>query len=54
MNGFGSNQQLLSVYNKLDSWTIGYNLFADKWLGTEVVEEWVYMFISSFSHLIIL
>jgi len=54
INGLGSNQQLLSIYGNLHSWTIGYNLFADKWLGTEVVEASVCMYISSFSPLIIL
>jgi hypothetical protein len=27
------------VYGQADSWTLGYNLFADVWLGTNVVES---------------
>jgi hypothetical protein len=37
----GSDQHLLAVYGQSDSesWTLGYNLFADVWLGTELVES---------------
>jgi hypothetical protein len=27
------------VYEQNDSWTLGYNLFADVWLGTNLVES---------------
>ena len=30
---------LLAVYGQTNSWTLGYNLFADVWLGTELVES---------------
>ena len=26
------------MYGQSDSWTLGYNLFADVWLGTDLVE----------------
>ncbi|KAF8497617.1 hypothetical protein F5888DRAFT_1613412 [Russula emetica] len=35
----GSDQHLLAAYGQSsDSWTLGYNLFADVWLGTSLVE----------------
>jgi hypothetical protein len=34
----GSDQHLLLAYEQANTWTLGYNLFADKWLGTNVVE----------------
>ena len=34
-----SDQHLLAVYGESDSWTLGYNLFADVWLGTNLVES---------------
>ena len=34
----GSDQHLLAAYGQSDSWTLGYNLFADVWLGTNLVE----------------
>ena len=37
--GLSSDQHLLAVYKQIDSWTLGYNLFADVWLGTSVVES---------------
>jgi hypothetical protein len=50
----GSDQHLLATYGQVDSWTLGYNLFADKWLGTNLVESSVsvreYSFLA-FSHL---
>ena len=37
----GNDQHLLAVYGQSDSesWTLGYNLFADVWLGTNLVEQ---------------
>ena len=35
----GSDQHLLAAYGQSDSWTLGYNLFADAWLGTNLVES---------------
>ena len=43
----GSDQHLLTVYRQNDSWTSGYNLFADVWLGTNLVEPLVGVFESS-------
>jgi len=37
-----SDQHLLAVYGQTNSWTLGYNLFADVWLGTNLVEPSVY------------
>ncbi|KAH9009217.1 hypothetical protein EDB83DRAFT_2300895, partial [Lactarius deliciosus] len=37
-----SDKHLLATYQQVDSWTIGYNLFADIWLNTSVVESPVY------------
>ncbi|KAF8273635.1 hypothetical protein EI94DRAFT_1795045 [Lactarius quietus] len=37
-----SDQHLLAAYGLANSWTLGYNLFADVWLGTSVVESSVY------------
>ena len=34
-----SDQHLLAVYGQTNSWTLGYNLFADVWLDTELVES---------------
>jgi hypothetical protein len=34
-----SDQHLLATYGQADSWTLGYNLFADVLLGTNVVES---------------
>jgi hypothetical protein len=33
-----SDQHLLAVYQQPNSWTLGYNLFADVWLGINLVE----------------
>ncbi|KAH9026781.1 hypothetical protein EDB84DRAFT_1501283, partial [Lactarius hengduanensis] len=33
-----SDQHLLATYGQADSWTLGYNLFADVWLGTGVID----------------
>ncbi|KAF8497622.1 hypothetical protein F5888DRAFT_1803621 [Russula emetica] len=43
-----SDQHLLAVYGQSDSWTLGYNLFADVWLGTNLVESLVYSGQSNF------
>ena len=34
----GGDNHIEAVYNSSNSWTLGYNVFADVWLGTEVVE----------------
>jgi len=34
-----SDQHLFATYQLVDSWTLGYNLFADVWLRTNVVES---------------
>lgn len=39
----GNDQHLLAVYEQPASWTLGYNLFADIWLGTELIESSVGM-----------
>jgi len=33
-----SDQHLLAVYGQTSTWTLGYNLFADAWLGTNLVD----------------
>ncbi|KAI9513396.1 hypothetical protein F5148DRAFT_1006486 [Russula earlei] len=38
----GGDQHILAVYNQANSWTLGYNLFADVWLGTGLVESSIY------------
>ncbi|KAH9036047.1 hypothetical protein EDB83DRAFT_1770629 [Lactarius deliciosus] len=38
----GGDNRLLAAYGQTDSWTLGYNLFADVWLNTSVVESSVY------------
>ncbi|KAH9052374.1 hypothetical protein EDB87DRAFT_1722946, partial [Lactarius vividus] len=43
-----SDQHLFATYGQADSWTLGYNLFADVWLGTGVVESSVYSNHSTF------
>jgi hypothetical protein len=35
----GNDQHVLAVYEQTDSWTLGYNLFADVWLGTNLVDS---------------
>ena len=35
---------LIAAYGQEESWTLGYNLFADVWLGTNVVESSVSVF----------
>ncbi|KAH9050589.1 hypothetical protein EDB84DRAFT_1555238 [Lactarius hengduanensis] len=42
------DEHLLGVYGNMSSWTLGYNLFADVWLNTSVVESSVYDGQSSF------
>ncbi|KAH9031250.1 hypothetical protein EDB84DRAFT_1676782 [Lactarius hengduanensis] len=37
-----SDKHLLATYEQVGSWTLGYNLFADVWLNTSVVESPVY------------
>ncbi|KAH8999019.1 hypothetical protein EDB83DRAFT_897501 [Lactarius deliciosus] len=37
-----SDQHLLAVYRQEGSWTLGYNLFADVWLDTGVVESSIF------------
>ncbi|KAI0278710.1 hypothetical protein BGY98DRAFT_1186437 [Russula aff. rugulosa BPL654] len=49
-----SDQHLFAVYEQSDSWTLGYNLFADVWLGTNLVESSVYDGHSNFIKNIIL
>ena len=34
----GSDQHLLAVYGQTSTWTLGYNLYADAWLGTNLVD----------------
>ncbi|KAH8978969.1 hypothetical protein EDB86DRAFT_3108313 [Lactarius hatsudake] len=41
-------QHLLAAYGLVNSWSLGYNLYADVWLGTGVVESSVYDGQSSF------
>jgi hypothetical protein len=38
-HALGDDQHLLAAYGQSDSWTLGYNLFADVWLGTNLVES---------------
>ncbi|KAI9431946.1 hypothetical protein H4582DRAFT_1821981, partial [Lactarius indigo] len=37
-----SDKHLFATYERVGSWTLGYNLFADVWLNTSVVESSVY------------
>ncbi|KAI9459211.1 hypothetical protein BJY52DRAFT_387895 [Lactarius psammicola] len=37
-----SDQHLLAAYGQVGSWTLGYNLFADAWLDTGIVESSVF------------
>lgn len=34
-----SDQYILSTFGASGSWALDYNLFADKWLGTGVVDD---------------
>jgi len=43
-----NDQHLLAVYRQTGSWTLGYNLFADIWLDTGVIESSVFDGQSSF------
>ncbi|KAI9433016.1 hypothetical protein H4582DRAFT_2188438 [Lactarius indigo] len=43
-----SDQHLLVAYGQVGSWTLGYNLFADAWLDTRVVESSVFSGQSNF------
>jgi hypothetical protein len=38
-HALSSDQHLLAAYGQMNSWTLGYNLFADVWLGTGLVES---------------
>jgi hypothetical protein len=38
----GQNNKLLVAYGQPDSWSLGYNLFADKWLDLNMVDTVVY------------
>ncbi|KAF8497609.1 hypothetical protein F5888DRAFT_1906874 [Russula emetica] len=49
-----SDQHLLAAYGQNNSWTLGYNLFADVWLGTNLVESSVYNGHSNFIENIVL
>ncbi|KAH8995315.1 hypothetical protein EDB92DRAFT_1943302 [Lactarius akahatsu] len=42
------DKHLLAIYGQVASWTLGYNLFADVWLNTSVVESSVYVGQSNF------
>ncbi|KAI9513395.1 hypothetical protein F5148DRAFT_1278777 [Russula earlei] len=45
----GGDQHILAAYGQVaNSWTLGYNLFADVWLGTGLVESSIYNGHSSF------
>ncbi len=49
-----SDQHLLVEYASTDTWTLGYNIFADVWLRTNVVESSVCIHVDTFypaSHL---
>ena len=35
----GNDGHILATNDQPSSWTLGYNLFADAWLGTQVVES---------------
>lgn len=39
--GVGSNGQLLAAYGQQSTWSLGYNLFADKFLDTNIVDDQV-------------
>ncbi|KAF8497594.1 hypothetical protein F5888DRAFT_301200 [Russula emetica] len=49
-----SDQHLLAAYGQSNSWTLGYNLFADVWLGTNLVESPIYDGHSNFIHNLVL
>jgi hypothetical protein len=34
-----SDQHLVAIYGLPNTWTLGYNIFADRWLNTSVVES---------------
>ena len=35
----GSNNKMESVYGKPSTWTIGYGLYPDKWLGLDMIDS---------------
>ncbi|KAH8976457.1 hypothetical protein EDB92DRAFT_1381825 [Lactarius akahatsu] len=37
-----SDHHLFATYKQVGSWTLGYNLFADVWLNTSIVESFIY------------
>ncbi|KAH8978672.1 hypothetical protein EDB92DRAFT_1956210 [Lactarius akahatsu] len=43
-----NDQHILAAHEQADPWVLGYNLFADVWLGTSVVEPSVYQAQSAF------
>jgi hypothetical protein len=43
-----SDQHLFAEYDVDGTWTLGYNLFADVWLRTNVVESSVRIHVDSF------
>lgn len=43
-----ADQHVLAVYGQAGSWTLGYNLFADAWLGTNLVDSSVSLDPSSY------
>ncbi|KAF8491808.1 hypothetical protein F5888DRAFT_1619585 [Russula emetica] len=53
-HALSSDQYLLAAYGQNNSWTLGYNLFADVWLGTNLVELSVYNGHSNFINNIVL
>ena len=40
----GNDQHILATYGQSNSWTLGYNLFADVWLQTNLVDSSVGVF----------
>ncbi|KAI0040745.1 hypothetical protein FA95DRAFT_825625 [Auriscalpium vulgare] len=38
----GSDKHMLATYGEESSWTLGYNLFADRWLRTELINPSIY------------
>ncbi|KAI0292858.1 hypothetical protein BC826DRAFT_1186270 [Russula brevipes] len=41
-HALSSDRHLLAKYDAEGSWSLGYNLFADKWLGTNIVEQSIF------------
>ncbi|KAI0057014.1 hypothetical protein BV25DRAFT_1813076 [Artomyces pyxidatus] len=38
----GTDNHVLAVYGDMSSWSLGYNLFADRWLGTNLINSSVF------------